>query len=98
MRWIRSKTARAFVLWTLLVLVAAVLLSVQATGSLILAGQDCFFNYPAVPCPSATDPALVRLTFVFFGLPLIWLLGIGVATAARAFRRRRRGSQLRRGS
>jgi hypothetical protein len=90
---LRSKAARAFVLWTLLILVVAILLSVQATGSLIVAGQDCFFNYPAVPCPSPTDPAFVRLTFVFFGLPLIWLLGIGVATAARAFRRRGRGSQ-----
>jgi hypothetical protein len=91
MRWLRSRTARAFVLWTLLVLVAAILLSVQATGSLIVAGQDCFFNYPALPCPSATDPALVRLTFVFFGLPLIWLLGIGLASGWRAVRARRRG-------
>ena len=90
MKRLRSKAARAVVPWTLLILLVAVLLSVQATGSLVFAGQDCFFNYPAVPCPSATDPALVRLTFVFFGLPLIWLGGIGVALVSRAVRARRR--------
>jgi len=90
MKRLRSKAARAVVLWTLLILLVAVLLSVQATGSLVFAGQDCFFNYPAVPCPSATDPALVRLTFVFFGPPLIWLGGIGVALVSRAVRARRR--------
>jgi hypothetical protein len=86
MRRLRSRAARAFVLWTLLMLVVAILLSVQATGSLIFAGQDCFMNYPAVPCPSASDPAIVRLTFVFFGVPLIWLGGIGLAVAWRALR------------
>jgi hypothetical protein len=91
MRRLRSRAARGFVLWTLLILVAAILLSVQATGSLIFAGQDCFMNYPAVPCPTASDPALGRLTFVFFGLPLIWLVGIGLAVAWRALRARRRG-------
>jgi hypothetical protein len=91
MKRLRSKGTRAFVLWTLLLVVVAILLSVQATGSLIFAGQDCFLNYPAVPCPSATDPALVRLTFVFFGLPLVWLVGIGLAIAWRAIRARRRG-------
>ena len=93
MKRLRSTAARAFVLWTLLILLVAVLLSVQATGSLVFAGQDCFMNYPAVPCPSATDPALVRLTFVFFGLPLIWLLGIGLAVVWRVFRAQRRGSR-----
>ena len=70
-------------------LVLAVLLSVQATGSLIFAGQDCFFGYPAVPCPSGQDPALIRLTIAFFGVPLVWLIGIGAAIAWRAVRRRR---------
>ena len=90
MRRLRSRAARAFVLWTLLMVVVAILLAVQATGSLIFAGQDCFMNYPAVPCPSASDPAIVRLTFVFFGVPLIWLGGIGLAFAWRALRMRLR--------
>jgi hypothetical protein len=85
----RSRFVRAVVLWTLLMLVVVVLLAVQATGSLIFAGQDCFFNYPAVPCPSADDPALARLTIAFFGVPLVWLVGIGLAVAGRAVGRRR---------
>jgi hypothetical protein len=36
-------------------------------------------NYPSVSCPSADDPALARLTFAFFGVPLVWLVGIGLA-------------------
>jgi hypothetical protein len=89
MKRIRSRLVRAVLLWTLFMLAVAGLLAVQATGSLIVAGQDCFFNYPAVPCPSATDPALTRLTFVFFGVPLAWLVGIGLAVAGRALRHRR---------
>jgi len=93
MKRLRSRAARAVVLWTLLILLVAVFLSVQATGSLVFEGQDCFLNYPAVPCPSATDPALVRLTFVLFGLPLIWLGGIGIGLMWRAVRARRRRRQ-----
>jgi hypothetical protein len=89
MKRMRSRFVRTIVIWTLLMLALAVLLAVQATGSLIVAGQDCFFNYPSVPCPSATDPALVRLTFVFLGIPLVWLGGIGLALVIRALRRRR---------
>jgi hypothetical protein len=89
MKRLRSRLVRAVLLWTLLMLLVAVLLAVQATGSLIVAGQDCFFNYPTVPCPTATDPALVRLTFAFFGIPLVFLVGIGFALVLRVLRRRR---------
>jgi DEAD/DEAH box helicase len=89
MRRMRGRMVRGLVLWTLLLLVVAVLLAVQAMGSLYGAGQACFFNYPSVPCPGADDPALARLTFAFFGVPLVWLLGIGVAVLGRALRRRR---------
>ena len=88
MKRLRTRFVQAILLWTLLMLVLAVLLAVQATGSLIFAGQDCFLNYPAVPCPSATDPALTRLTIAFFGVPLVWLVGIGLALVGRALRRR----------
>ena len=90
MRRIRVSLVRGLVLWTLLLLVVAVLLVVQAVGSLYGAGQACFFNYPSVPCPSGNDPALVRLTFAFFGVPLMWLLGIGFAVVGRVLQRRRR--------
>ena len=93
MRKPRSRGTRAVVLWTLLVVIIGILLAVQATGSLIFADQDCFMNYPAVPCPSPGDPAIVRLTFVFFGLPLVWLVGIGLALAWRALRARIRRPQ-----
>jgi hypothetical protein len=85
----RSRFVRTIVLWTLLMLALAFLLAVQATASLVVAGQDCFFNYPGVPCPGATDPAVVRLTVAFFGIPLIWLVGLGLALIVRALRRRR---------
>jgi hypothetical protein len=42
-----------------------------------------------VPCPSGNDPALVRLTLAFFGVPLMWLLGIGFAVVGRVLQRRR---------
>ena len=89
MKRLRGRFVRAVLVWTVLMLVVAVLLAVQATGSLIFAGQDCFMNYPAVPCPSGTDPALTRLTIVFFGLPVVWLVGIGLALVWRAVRRHR---------
>jgi hypothetical protein len=78
------------VLWTLLLIVVAVLLAAQAIWSIYNGQQACFFNYPSVPCPSGNDPALVRLTFAFFGVPLVWLVGIGLAVLGHALLRRRR--------
>ena len=77
--------------WTVLMLAFAVVLAVQASASLIDGQQACFFGYPAVACPSNDDPAIARLTFAFFGVPAIWLVGIGLATAVWA-RQRRRGT------
>lgn len=85
----RISFAWAVALWTLSTLLAAVLLAAQAVASLYAADQACFFNYPSVPCPGADDPAYARLTFAFFGVPLIWLVGAVVAGAARALQRRR---------
>jgi hypothetical protein len=89
MRRMRGSLVRGLVLWTLLLLVGAVLMTVQAVVSLYGAQQACFFNYPSVPCPSGDDPALVRLTFACFGIPLAWLVGIGVAVLGRTLLRRR---------
>ena len=89
MRRMRVSLVRGLVLWTLFLLVVAVLLTLQAVGSLYLAQQACWFNYPSVPCPSGDDPALARLTFAFFGVPLMWLVGIGLAVLGRALLRRR---------
>ena len=95
MRRIRVSLVRGLVLWTLFLLVVAVLLAAQAVGSLYLAQQACWFNYPSVACPSGDDPALARLTFAFFGVPLVWLVGIGLAVLGRALLRRRRTAPIR---
>jgi hypothetical protein len=89
MRRTQVSLVRGLVLWTLLLLVVAVLLAVQAVWSLYGAGQACWFNYPSVPCPGGDDPALVRLTLAFFGVPLVWLVGIGLAVLGHALQRRR---------
>ena len=87
MRRMRGSLVRGLVLWTLLLLAVAVLMALQAVVSLYGAQQACFFNYPSVPCPGGNDPALVRLTFAFFGVPLVWLIGIGLAVLGRTLLR-----------
>ena len=89
MRRIRGGLVRGLVLWTLFLLVVAVLLAAQAIWSIYNAQQVCFLNYPSVPCPSGDDPAFARLRFAFFGVPLVWLAGIGVAVLSHALLRRR---------
>jgi hypothetical protein len=90
MRRLRGGLVRGSVLWTLFLLVAAVLLAAQAIWSIYDARQVCFFNYPSVPCPSVDDPAFARLRFAFFGVPVVWLAGIGIAVLISALLRRRR--------
>jgi len=87
MRRIRVSLVRGLVLWTLVAIAVAVLLTLQAVWSLYAAQQACWFNYPSVPCPGGDDPALARLTFAFFGVPLVWLIGIGLAVLGRALLR-----------
>jgi hypothetical protein len=91
MRRIRTSLIRGLVLWTLFMLVVAVLLVLQAAWSLISAGQACFFD-SQVPCPTGNDPAVARLTFAFFGVPSIWLAGIALVVVRRALLRRRHQS------
>jgi hypothetical protein len=84
-----GRLLRVAVIWTLLMLAIAVLLAAQAMYSLYEGEQACFFNYPAVACPASDDPAVTRLTFAFFGVPVVWLVGIGLVILAWAWRRRR---------
>lgn len=83
---LRRGWVRGALVWTLCVVVAATVLAVQAAWSLADAQQACFFGYPAVPCPSGDDPAVVRLTVAFFAAPLVWLAGL-VAGALWRWRR-----------
>jgi hypothetical protein len=86
----RRTLVRTLVAWTLGMLLIGVLLAVQALWSLHNAQQACFFDYPAVPCPGGDDPAVARLTLAFFGVPLVWVVGIVVAALALRMRRRAR--------
>ena len=61
--------------------------AIQAMASLDDAQQACFFQFPAVPCPGGDDPRVVQLTFAFFGIPLVWLVGLVVAALAWALKR-----------
>jgi hypothetical protein len=86
----RRTLVRTLVAWTLGMLLIGVLLAVQALWSLHNAQQACFFDYPAVPCPGGDDPAAARLTLAFFGVPLVWVVGIVVAALALRMRRHAR--------
>ena len=75
---LRSRWVRWLAVWTAVLIVVAVLVAFQAMASLYDAQQRCFFNYPVVPCPHGDDPRVAQLTFAFFGVPLIWLIGVGL--------------------
>jgi hypothetical protein len=70
----RWRAARPALAWTLGAFAVAVVIAVLATWSLVQAQQACFVA--PVPCPDAGDPRLGWLTFAFFGVPLVWLLGL----------------------
>lgn len=93
MRPLRSRWARGVVVWTLVMILAAIVLAVGAAASLADAQQACFFWFPSVACPDGQDWRVRLLTFAFFGVPLIWLVGVVVAIVGWAFANRRRESR-----
>ena len=90
MRRLRSPWTRAFLVWTVILLAAATLVALDAVIGLYRADQACYFQYPLVPCPQTGDPLLVQLDFAFFGIPLIWLVGVLLGVIGRALARRSR--------
>ncbi len=90
MRPLSSRWARGVVLWTLVLLVVAIALAVSAVAGLIDAQQACFFGFPSVACPDGQDWRVGLLTFAFFVVPLIWLIGVVVALIGRAVAKRQR--------
>jgi hypothetical protein len=86
----RSRWARGVALWTLALLVVAIVLAVIAVTSLMDAQQRCFFEYPSVACPDGEDWRVGLLTFAFFGVPAPWLVGAVVAIVGRAVAKRPR--------
>jgi hypothetical protein len=73
-------------------LAIAIVLAAEAVMSINKAEQACFVNFPATPCPSSHDPAVVRLTLAFIGVPLGWLIGLGVVGVAWSLIRRQNAS------
>jgi hypothetical protein len=88
MRLLRSPWTRAFLIWTAILLVAATLIALAAVIGFLRADDACFFQNG--PCPEAGDQNYVNLAFAFFGVPLIWLVGVLLGVVARALARRRR--------
>jgi hypothetical protein len=89
MRTFRSTWAGGVALWSLALLVVAIVLAVSAVAGLIDAQQACFFGFPSVQCPDGQDWRVSLLTFAFFGVPLMWLAGVVVAIVGRAVATRR---------
>lgn len=82
--------ARGLALWSVALLVLAIILALGAVLSLIDAQQACFFGYPSVACPDGQDWRVGLLTFAFFGVPLIWFTGVVAAIIGRAVANRKR--------
>jgi hypothetical protein len=84
-----SGNLRVALVWTLVMLGVAIVVALEALSNLVEAQQACFFNYPAITCPASDDPAVGRLTFAFIGVPLIWLVGIGIVGLTSMWQHRR---------
>lgn len=82
----RRRFVRVGVAWTLVMLAGAVLVAVEAMSSL-RAGMDACF-YTSAPCPTGDDPAAARLAIAFFGVPAVWLVGVGLLMLAWSVRQR----------
>lgn len=83
----RRRFVRVGVAWTLVMLAGAVLVAVEAMSSL-RAGMDACF-YTSARCPTGDDPAVARLAIAFFGVPAVWLVGVGLLMLAWSVRQRR---------
>jgi hypothetical protein len=85
---IGSPWTRAFLVWTIALAVLAIVLALDAVMELLHADDACFFQVG--PCPEFGDANHVRLAIAFFGIPLVWLVGVLVGAVARAIARRGR--------
>ena len=81
MRRLRSPWTRAFLVWTVVLVVVATLLAISAVGGFLGSAGDCWFQ--TGPCAQAGDANFARLEFAVFGIPLIWLVGVVVGIVAR---------------
>jgi hypothetical protein len=88
MHELKSPWTRAFLVWTIVALVAAIVVAVDAVIGLLRSADACFFQ--TGPCSQAGDPDVIQLQVAFFGIPLVWLLGVLVGAVGRAIAGRSR--------
>ncbi len=87
MRRIRSPWVRAFLIWTVVSVVATLVIAADASIGLAHAQQACFFQ--TAPCPDGSHPKVVQLQVAFLVVPLVWLVGVMLGVVVRAVDRRR---------
>lgn len=88
MRALKSPWTRAFLVWTIISLLAAIVVAVDAVVGLLRSADACFFQ--TGPCSQEGDPDVTQLQVAFFGIPLIWLLGVLLGVVGRAIAGRSR--------
>lgn len=89
MRRLRSPWARGLLVWSVVLGIVAVAVTAAVSYDLIRAQDACYFQ--TARCPTGDDPRVVRLTLVFLGFPLVWLIGLAVGIVGWARERRRGG-------
>jgi hypothetical protein len=83
----RWRAARPAIAWTFGTFAVALVIAIAATTSLAEAQQACGAAL-GMACPDVRDPRVAWLLFAFFGVPLVWLLGLLLlAVHARSGRR-----------
>ncbi len=83
---LRSRWTLAFLAWTAVLALVAVILFVVAVIGFLRAADACYFQ--TGPCAEEGDPDFIMLQFAVLAIPLLWLLGVLVAAVARAIGRR----------
>ena len=73
---------RDAVRWTLLMLLAGLLVAAIALAGLANDQQVCLRD-ASFPCPTGEDQRVGLLTLAFFGVPALWLAGIAVLALLR---------------
>jgi hypothetical protein len=85
---LRSPWTRAFLIWTTVMALAAVVLAFVAIAGFLRAAGICWFQ--AGPCAQAGDANDVLLRFAAVGVPAVWLVGMLAGAAAYAWQHRGR--------
>jgi hypothetical protein len=85
---LRSPWTRAFLVWTAVLTLVAVILFVVSVAGFLRSADDCWFQ--TGPCAEAGDANFVTMQAAVVGVPMVWLAGVLVGIVARAVGRRGR--------